>query len=188
LLWLLVNITTTKNVLVVYLQRKTESVVGVVAVAYLQRKKIFRKHFLDLHLDLHNKTIQKPTKKTGPVMQDVGVVGTVETSFIRNRRGTPDPKQRSASSVPSLSLSLSLSPSAVLNLIQQFLRQFLVSLSLASDNFSDKSILCFHFQAMAAMICGVCGQPSLYCGRAERKTTSFTVVVVDGFQDSVVCS
>jgi hypothetical protein len=134
-------------------------------------------------------------------MKDVGIVGTVETSFIRNRRGTPDPKQRIASSVPSLSLSFSLSIySFKSHTIVHLLHQFLVSLSLYSDNCSDNSLLylfssdldyemllCFRVQAMVDMICGVCSQPSHNYGRAERKTTSFTLVVGDGFQDSVVC-
>jgi hypothetical protein len=39
---------------------------------------------------------------------------------------------------------------------------------------------------MADKECAVCGQPSYNYGRAERKSTSFTVVVVEGFEDSVV--
>jgi hypothetical protein len=53
------------------------------------------------------------------------------------------------------------------------------------------SLICLHYfycfpQVMADMECAVRGQPSYNYGRAERKSTSFTVVVVEGFEDSVV--
>jgi hypothetical protein len=140
----------------------------------------------------------------------VGVVGVVEPK--RHSLHIPPSRVRTVAHFPPTTLSLSLLqfifPFLSRNTIAhyfpwlslewvQFLSESLLQCCLMLQLWSairwitSYSLICLHCfycfpQVMANMECAICSQPSYNCGRAERKSTSFTVVVVEGFEDSVV--